>query len=127
DPAVLEDDGMDHPAAEDLDPAGVLAQAAAGPRAVGLLAEYTSDVDLGARLDEREVARAQADRGARSVDALGELGEDALEMREGDVAVDEERLDLVEHRRVRRVVVAAVHGPRRDERHRRLHRLHRSD
>src|SRR4051812_41541560 len=108
---------MDHPAAEHLDVAGVLAQAAAGAGAVRLLAEYTSDVDLSAGLDEREVARAEAHRRVRSVEALGELREHALEMRERDVAVDEERLDLVEHRRVRRVVVAAIDGARSDEGH----------
>src|SRR5207253_2774907 len=55
DAAVLEDDGVDHPAAEDLDEAGVLAEGAAGARAVRPLAEHAADVDLRARLDEREV------------------------------------------------------------------------
>ena len=45
-------------------------------------------------------------------EALGELGEHALQVGHRDVLVDEEALDLVEHRRVRRVVVAAVRRAR---------------
>src|SRR5207244_4439703 len=52
DAGVFEDDRVDHPAAEDLDPTGVLAEAAPAARAIGLRAEDAADVDLGARLDE---------------------------------------------------------------------------
>ena len=123
-PQCLEDDGVDHPAAENLDPAGVLADAAARARAVGLLAEDAADVDLGAGLDEGEVARAKAHRRAGAVEALGERGEHALELGEAHVLVDEEALDLVEHRRVGRrrrrggrrgpALTTAIGGLRRD-------------
>src|SRR6185503_21264096 len=75
DAGVLEDDGMDHAAAEDLDPSRVLAEAAASALAVGLHAEDAADVDLGARLDEGEVARAEADRRLRTVETLGKRRE----------------------------------------------------
>ncbi len=42
---------------------------------------------------------------------LGETGQDALEVREVDVLVEHEALDLVEHRRVRHVGIAAIDRP----------------
>ena len=51
----------------------------------GALAERAADVDLGARLDEGEVARAQAHGRARAEEALGELGEHAAQVRHRDV------------------------------------------
>ena len=44
-----------------------------------------------------------------------------------DALVDAQPLDLVEHRRVRGVVVAAIDRARRDDAHRRLLRQHRAD
>src|ERR1700722_18679401 len=61
DVAGLEDDGVNHPAAEDLDPPGVLADVAPFACPVRLAAVRARDVDLGPRLDERKVARAPAD------------------------------------------------------------------
>jgi hypothetical protein len=100
-PAVAEDLGVDHPAAEELDPARVLADAAPRVRPVGPHAEHAARVDLGARLDEGEVARAETHRRAGPVEALGEGREHALEVREADALVHQEALDLVEHGRVR--------------------------
>src|SRR5205823_1868747 len=54
--AVFEHDRMDHPAAADLDPTGVLADATAAA-----VANVAGHVELGARLDERKVAAAKAD------------------------------------------------------------------
>ncbi len=119
DAAVLEHHRMNHSAAQDLDPPGLLAQVASAP-----LAEHASDVDLRTGLDEREVAWTKAHRRAGPVEPLRELRQDALEVRHGDVLVDEEGLDLVKHRRVRHVVVAAIHAARRDEGHGRLVRGH---
>ena len=92
-----------HAAAEDLEPAGLLADAAAGA-----VAEHALDVDLGRRLGEREVRRPEAQAARLLEELLGEAGEHALEVREADVLVEHEALDLVEHRRVRHVRVAAV-------------------
>ena len=50
-----------------------------------------------------------------------------LHVREGDALVDHEAFDLVKHRRVRDVVIVAIHAPRRDHRERRLAREHRAD
>src|SRR5262249_54862503 len=98
DAARLEDDGVDHSAAKDLDPTGVLADVASCTRSVLLPAEGAPHVDLGAGLDEGEIARAKAHGGTRTIEALGELGEDAAEIRHRDALVDEERLELMEHR-----------------------------
>ena len=58
---------------------------------------------------------------------LSKLAQDALQVSHRDALVDEEALDLVKHRRVRRVVVAPVRRPRRDERHRRGVAGHRAN
>jgi ABC-type multidrug transport system fused ATPase/permease subunit len=99
DAAVAKDVRVDHPAAEHLEPAGALADAAALVEArLGVEAEDAADVELGARLDERKVARPEAHGRPRAVEPLGERREHALEVRERDALVHEEALDLVEHR-----------------------------
>ena len=61
---VVEHVGVDHPRAEDLDPALALAGAAAlGALEAGAAAAEAGHVDLDARLGEREVARPQAHLG----------------------------------------------------------------
>ena len=70
------------------------------------------DVDLDARLGEREEVRAQAHLALVAEDRPGEREQRALEVGERDVLVDREALDLVELRRVRRVVVAPVDAAR---------------
>src|SRR3954468_13835204 len=123
------DVGIDLARAEDLDPALALAQAAA--RTIGhvalAVAVEARDVDLDARLGEREEVRAQADVAALAEDRVGEAQQRALEVGERDVLVDREPLDLVELRRVRRVAVAAVRAPRDHDVERRRVRLHRAD
>src|SRR4051812_47512643 len=115
--------------AEDLDPALALAQATA--RAVAHeatpVAVEARDVDLDARLGEREEVRSQADVAPLAEDRVREADERALEVRERDVLVDREPLDLVELRRVGRVAVAAVGAPRDHDVERRRMRLHRAD
>ncbi len=95
--------GIDHAGAEDLEPAGVLARAAAGATA-----EQAFDVELDARLGEREEVRPQTDGAVGPEELAGELVQRALEVGQGDAAVDGQALDLVEHRRVRGVEVGPV-------------------
>src|SRR3954452_16148344 len=91
---------VDHPGAEDLDPAGPLAERVA--RAVLQVAVAAAveagHVDLDARLGEREVARSHVHLALGAEDRPGELAQDADEVAERDVLVDREALDLVEHR-----------------------------
>jgi len=66
-------------------------------------AEPAVDIDLDARLGEREEVRAHADRPLPAEERLGEVMDSALEIGERDAFVDDEALDLVEHGRVRGV------------------------
>ena len=80
-----------------------------------------ADVELRRRLGEREVARPQARREAGAEERLGERLDRAGQVGQRDVAVDDEPLDLVEHRHVRGVGrVAAEHPARGDDVDRRL-------
>ena len=76
--------GVDHPAPAQLE------EGAVGP----------DDVVLGRRLGEGEVGRAEAGREVAAEVGLGERVEGAGQVGEGDVAVDDQPLDLVEHRHV---------------------------
>ena len=87
-----------------------------------------ADIDLGRGLGEREIARPEAHR--QIVDAekgAAELDQAALEVAHMGRAVDHQPLDLVEHRRMGRVVVAAEGAARHDDADRRLLRQHRAD
>jgi ABC-type multidrug transport system fused ATPase/permease subunit len=98
DAAVPEDLGVNHPAAEDLDPAGVLADPATRARTCVADTEDAAHVDLRAGLDEGEIARAETHGRAGAIEPLGEGGEHALELGEAHALVDQKALDLVEHR-----------------------------
>src|SRR5215210_6197966 len=97
--AVVVDVGVDVrvdlAGAEDLDPALALAQPAARavPHVAPSVAVEARDVDLDARLGEREEVRAQADVAALAEDRVGEAEQRALEVGERDVRVDREALD----------------------------------
>src|SRR5260221_2809458 len=104
DPRVRKDVRVDHPSAEHLQPPGPLTDAARRPRRSG--AEGALDVHLGTRLDEGEVAWPEADRKPTTVEPLGESSQHTLQLRKADALIDEESIDLMEHRRVRAVVVA---------------------
>ena len=95
DPDRGEDGGVDHAAPAQLDPARVRAGAAALAEAEG-----AGDLELGRRLGEREVRRPQARLHALAEVGLGEGLDRAGEVAEGDVAIDHQPLDLVEHRQV---------------------------
>ncbi len=98
-PAAGEHVGVDHAAATELE-----------PRAVG-----AADVELGRRLREREVGRSQPRREVAAEERLGECVEGSGQVGEGDVPIDHQALDLVEHRHVGGVGgVLAVHATRHD-------------
>lgn len=98
DAAVPEDLGVNHAAAEDLDPAGVLADPATRADTCVADTEDAAHVDLRAGLDEGEIARAETHGRAGAIEPLGEGGEHALELGEAHALVDQKALDLVEHR-----------------------------
>ena len=111
-----------HPAAQDLQPVAALAddQLVLGPAA--------ADVDLGRGLGEREVAGAEAHRHVVALEVgAHEVDQAALEVAHVGAPVDQQALDLVEHRRVGGVAVAAVGAAGRDDPERRLARLHGAD
>src|SRR5690606_8018750 len=87
---------MHHAAAQHLQPAGA---------AVGLL---PGDVHLGRGLGEGEVAGAEAHLEIALEEGADELRQRALEVGEAGALVHQQALDLVEHRRVGLVAVAAV-------------------
>src|SRR5260370_40635852 len=76
--AVLEDDGVDHARAHDLEPAGSLAQATTFARA-----HEAIHVHLDARLREREIAGANADSAIVSEHSPGKGGDGSFEVRHG--------------------------------------------
>src|SRR6185437_16827987 len=101
-------------AAEHLEPVIALAEAdfALVPAAL--------DVDFERRFGEREIGRPKAH--ADTVDLeerLEELFENPFQMAEMRALVDHQALDLMKHRCVRLVGVAAIGAPRRDDADRR--------
>ena len=78
------------------------------------------DVDFGRRLGEGEVARAEAHLEIALEERAHEFGQRALEVGEAGVLVDQQAFDLVEHRRVGLVAVAAVDLAGGDHAQRRL-------
>ena len=93
----VEDGGVDHAAAGDFDPLG----------SFSLNLEF--DVDLEARLSEGEEVGAEADFGFVTEHGAVEELKSAFEIREADVFVDVEALELIEDREVGGIdFVAAV-------------------
>ena len=114
--AVAQDVRMHHAAAEDLQPLARLAD------------RLGTDVDFHRRLGEREVRGAEAHLHLVHLEErLAELLEHPLQVTHVGRLVDDEALDLMEHRRVRLVAVAAVDAARRDDTDGRLLRHHRAD
>ena len=83
-------------------------------------------VDLDARLGEREEVGAQLHLALVAEDRAREREQRPLEVGERDALVDREPLDLVELRRVGRVVVGAVDAARGDHVERRRRGHHRA-
>ena len=88
----------------------------------------TLDVELGRRLGEREVVRPEPAGEVAAEERLRERVDRAGEVRHRDATIDDETLDLMEDRHVRRVGrVAAEHTAGHDHVDRRLDRLHHPD
>src|SRR5690348_4761570 len=115
DAAILQHVRMDHAAAEHLEPTALAV--------LGLPA----DIHLGRGLGEGEVAGAEAHLEIALEEGADELGQRALEVGETGGLVDQQAFDLVEHRRVGLVRIAAVDLARRDDADRRLAPGHAAD
>ena len=113
---------MDHAAAQEFEPAAVLADAAAGAAA-----DDACELELQRRLGEREVVGAPLQRRVRAEERSREVLEGALEVAHRDPLVDAEPLDLVEHRHVGGVVVAAKRFAGNDHPLRRAANEHAAD
>ena len=123
DAAHLKHLGVNHAAAEDLDPALALAE-----RAAFTVAAVALDIHLRRRLGEREVMRTETNDRVLAVQLFGEQLEDTLEVRHADALIDNQTLDLMEQRRVGCVNgVRTVNTARRDNADRRLALFHRAD
>ena len=125
---VLEDVGVDHPGAQNLDPRRAFAQRATlavGGDAVD--AVEAGDVDLDARLGEGEEMRSQPNLTLLTEDRPGEGQQRALEVCHRDVGVDGEALDLVKLGRVGGVGIRAVDPSGHDDVDRRGLLLHCPD
>ncbi len=122
DARVLQNLGMHHPRAEDFEPVVALAhlERAALPR--------TADIDLGRGLGEGEVRGAEAQIDVVDLEiGLHEFFEAPFEVGHRDILVDGKALDLMEHRRMRLVVIGAIDTAGRDDPDRRAVLLHRAD
>src|SRR5204862_7242181 len=95
---------------------GALAQPAAlAVRSDAIDAVEARDIDLDARLGEREEVGSQADLALLAEDRAGERQQGPLEVRQGHVDVDGAPLELVELRGVRGVRVRAEHPAGHDD------------
>ncbi len=122
-----EDVGVDHPGPADLDPADPLAEPAAlaAGEGAGAVAGEAGDVELDARLGEGEEVRPHPRLAPLAEDRPQHLFQGPLEVGERDPLADREALDLMEHRAVGGVGVAAVDLARHDQEDRRRLGLHR--
>ena len=94
-----------HAAAHHFQPAGLLAHAAA---VAGT--HHALDVDFGGRFGEGEERWAETHRQFFLEEYAQEFFDGALEVGEVDIAIDQQAFDLVEHRRVGDIRVAAVYA-----------------
>src|SRR5690242_13838123 len=108
DAAVLQHVRVDHAAAEHFQPAALA------------VLRFPADIHLGRGFGEREIAGAEAHLEVALEERTHELGQRALQVREAGGLVDQQALDLVEHRRVGLVRIAAVDLARGDDPDRRL-------
>ena len=93
----------------------ISSQSSPSPTTSSPAAAPAADVHLGGRLGEREVARPEAHRDVVALEeGAHEVGQAALEVAHVGAPVDHQALDLMEHRRVGHVEVAADRcGPAR--------------
>ena len=119
-PTLLEDVGVDHATAQDLDPTRVFAEATALATA-----NAAGNIRLGRWLGEGEEVGAEAGLALLAEERLDEVVERPLEIAEGDALVHDEALDLMELRQVRGVShVVTVYLTRTDHVDGRLLVLH---
>ena len=114
-PDILQHVRMHHAAAENLQPLIAFADP-------DFVANFgVADIDFHRWLGEGEVARAEAHLHLRHFEErLAEFLEHPFQMAEMGLLVDDETLDLMEHRRVGLVAIAAIDASRRDDAERRL-------
>ena len=93
---------MDHSAAQHFEPSR---------RAIGLL---PGNVDLGARLGKGEVAGTKAHLEIALEERSHECSQRAFQARKTRVLVDQQAFNLMKHRSVRLVAIAAIHLPGRN-------------
>ena len=110
---------MHHAAAHHFQPAGLLAHAAA---LAGT--HHALHVDFGRRLGEGEERRTETHAQRFFEEHPEEFLDGALEVGEADVLVDQQAFDLMEHRRVSDIGVAAIDTAGADDADRRLLRFH---
>ena len=79
------------------------------------------------RFREREKVGPKAHARLRTEHLLREGGEDTLQLAKGDMRIHEQPFHLMEHRRVRDIVIDAVSLARHNDAHRRLLLLHRAN
>src|SRR5262249_12534693 len=107
----LEDGWMDHAAAADLDPTGLLAHRAAVPVALP-----AAEIDFSAGLRVREEARSKPDADGRREHLACEREQRPFQIGQRQSFAHGEPFDLAERGRVGQVeVVAAVHAPGDDD------------
>src|SRR4051794_15103293 len=106
---------MHHAAAENLEPVFAFAEADL------VLVAATLDIDFQRRLREWEERRTEAHIDVVDLEeSLAEFVQDPFEVTEMRTLVDDQALDLMEHRRVSLVRVAAIGAARTDHADRRL-------
>src|SRR5712664_120654 len=121
------DGGVDHAGAEEFDPGGAFAlrTSSAGCRGACSPAERAGNVELDARLGEREIAGPEASFHAGAKKLFYEILDGAGEIAEGDVRVDGEAFDLVKGERMRSIgIVPAIDLAGNDDADRRFLLFH---
>src|SRR5215212_10270093 len=115
-----QDIGMDHAGATHLQPAGALANPAAGSATDGAV-----DREVDPRLDERKEVAPETGAPLGTEELPRHLGKGSLEVCHGDVAVDGQSLELMQHPLVRGVLrLVAIDATGNDHSYRRLGLLH---
>src|SRR5690606_29524624 len=108
-----------HAATHDFQPAGLLAYPAGATAA-----HYALDIHLGGRLREREERGPEAHLQILLEEHLQEFGDGALEISKTDLTIHQQPLNLMEHRGMGQVGVAAIDATRADDTNRRLLAFH---
>ncbi len=122
DPRRSQNLGVDHAAAQNLQPAVALAHLQHAPR------PGTADIDLGRGFGKRKVAGAEPQFHLVDLEiGAAEFLQHPFQVGHADIAVNRQPLDLMEHRRVGLVHVHPVNAARRDDADGRALRLHGAD